>query len=178
MTANAGPIARNWELSAAALTLAATLSPVANGASRVFWGWASDRIGRETAMIIAFLAPGGVPVSGPHSRGDLRRAGSHSRSCSVYFTWGEIYSLFPSTVGGLLRHASRDVELRRPLHGEGRGVDHRRWFGAMLFERTGSWAPTFYGSAVMALIAAGLAVNLRASVSTAPAPVGVPATAK
>ena len=38
-----------------ALTLATTLSPLANGASRVFWGWASDRIGREIAMIVAFM---------------------------------------------------------------------------------------------------------------------------
>ena len=55
VTANAGPMARSWGLTAAALTLAATLSPLANGASRIFWGWASDRIGRETAMIIAFV---------------------------------------------------------------------------------------------------------------------------
>src|SRR4029453_15945758 len=46
VTANAGPMARSWGLSAAALTLAATLSPLANGASRGFWGWASDRLGR------------------------------------------------------------------------------------------------------------------------------------
>src|SRR5512132_2382502 len=40
-TANLAPIARSWGLTAAAVTLAATFSPVANGASRVFWGWAS-----------------------------------------------------------------------------------------------------------------------------------------
>src|SRR5205814_1522158 len=53
-TANLGPIARSWGLSAAAVTLAATLSPLANGTSRIFWGWASDKTGRENAMIIAF----------------------------------------------------------------------------------------------------------------------------
>ena len=35
------------------------------------------------------------------------------------------------------------------------------WFGALLFEQSGSWAMGFYGSAVMALIAAGMAVGLR-----------------
>src|SRR6185503_11353062 len=54
VTANAGPIAKTWGLSTLALTWATTLSPLANGASRIFWGWASDRIGREMAMIVAF----------------------------------------------------------------------------------------------------------------------------
>jgi OFA family oxalate/formate antiporter-like MFS transporter len=54
VTANAGPMARAWGLSAGALAIAATLSPLANGGSRIFWGWASDRIGRETAMVVAF----------------------------------------------------------------------------------------------------------------------------
>src|SRR5207247_8775155 len=55
VTANAGPMARSWGLTAGALTLAATLSPLANGASRIFWGWVSDRLGRENTMILAFL---------------------------------------------------------------------------------------------------------------------------
>src|SRR6185436_5416427 len=56
ITANAGPISKTWGLSAGALALATTLSPIANGASRVSWGWISDRIGRETAMTVAFVA--------------------------------------------------------------------------------------------------------------------------
>src|SRR5207247_1063696 len=52
VTANAGPMARSWGLTASALALAATLSPLANGASRIFWGWASDRLGRENTMIL------------------------------------------------------------------------------------------------------------------------------
>ena len=43
------------------------------------------------------------------------------------------------------------------------------WAGALLFEQSGSWAVGFYGSAVMALIAAGMAVGLRASNLTAKA---------
>ena len=41
--------------------------------------------------------------------------------------------------------------------------------GAFLYERTGSWATGFYISAVMALVAAVLAVGLRASQATAKA---------
>jgi OFA family oxalate/formate antiporter-like MFS transporter len=55
VTANAGPMARSWGLTAAALTLATTLGPLANGASRVFWGWASDRLGRENTMVLTFV---------------------------------------------------------------------------------------------------------------------------
>jgi hypothetical protein len=36
----------------------------------------------------------------------------------------------------------------------------------------------FYGSAIMALIAAGMALSLRSATATAKAPVGVPVTAK
>ena len=101
------------------------------------------------------------------------------RSSLVYFTWGEIYSLFPSVSGRLLRHAPCDVELRRALHGEGRRVDHRpAGLGALLFEQTGSWAMGFYGSAVMALVAAGIAVYLRAgSPSVRAKATRIPATA-
>ena len=35
------------------------------------------------------------------------------------------------------------------------------YVGALLYERSGSWATGFYGSAVMALVAAGIAYGLR-----------------
>ena len=34
---------------------AATLSPLANGGSRIFWGSVSDKLGRESTMILSFL---------------------------------------------------------------------------------------------------------------------------
>ena len=52
------------------------------------------------------------------------------------------------------------------------------WFGAFLYEQTSSWAMGFYGSAVMALIAAGMAVMLRAGRAPAGAVAGVPVAAK
>src|SRR5439155_8847014 len=95
VTANAGPMSKSWGLTAAALTLAATLSPLANGTSRIFWGWVSDRIGRETTMTSAFLLQAVclflVVVLGQRSGGWFAFT-----LVLVYFTWGEIYSLFPS----------------------------------------------------------------------------------
>ena len=161
VTANAGPIAKSWGFSAAALTLAATLSPLANGASRIFWGWASDRIGRENTMIIAFVLQAIclllVLAVGQQSRG----AGSRSRSCSS------------TSPGARSTRCSR----RRPPTTSAPATPRRTtrcstppkgvasiiggWVGALLFERSGSWAMGFYGSAVMALVAAGIAIGLR-----------------
>ena len=31
-------------------------TPIANGASRIFWGWVSDQTGREAAMVVAFCS--------------------------------------------------------------------------------------------------------------------------
>ena len=45
VTANAGPMAQAWGIPAAALALATSLNALANGGSRIFWGWVSDRIG-------------------------------------------------------------------------------------------------------------------------------------
>jgi len=177
VTANAGPMAQSWGLTAAALTLAATMSPLANGSSRIFWGWASDRIGRETAMVIAFVLQA-VCLLMVLSLGQSSGAWFTITLVLVYFTWGEIYSLFPSTVGDYFgtRHATSNYAVLYTAKGVasiiGGGV------GAMLYERSGSWASGFYGSAAMALVAAGLAFGLRASRTAKPVVVGAPVAAR
>ena len=123
VTANAGSMARSWGVSAAALTVAATLSPLANGGSRIFWGWASDRLGRENTMILTFLLQAaclGLVVT----VGQLSGAWFAATLVAVYFTWGH---LLPLPVDGrrLLRDAPCDLELRRPLHRERRCSGHR-----------------------------------------------------
>ena len=80
VTAQAGPMAQSWGITAAALTLAASLSPLANGASRIFWGWVSDRIGREPAMGIAFCFRRS-PSCWCWSSAACRAPGSRSRWC-------------------------------------------------------------------------------------------------
>ena len=96
----------------------------------------------------------------------------------VYFTWGEIYSLFPSTAGDYFgtRHATSNYGVLYTAKGVASIIGG--WFGALLYEQSGSWSMGFYGSAVMALVAAGLAVGLRASTAPSRAAVGVPAVAK
>jgi OFA family oxalate/formate antiporter-like MFS transporter len=168
VTANAGPMARSWGLTAAALTLATTLSPLANAGSRICWGWASDRLGRETTMIVAFLLHAGclflvVAV------GQLSGTWFALTLVLVYFTWGEIYSLFPSTAADYF--GTRDATSNYSVLYTAKGVASiiGGWFGAFLYEYSGSWAMGFYGSAVMALLAAGMAIWLRVTTAAAKA---------
>jgi OFA family oxalate/formate antiporter-like MFS transporter len=162
VTANAGPMARSWGLSTAALTLAATLSPLANGASRIFWGWASDRLGREYTMIVSFILQA-VCLYLVVALGQLSATWFSITLVLVYFTWGQIYSLFPATAGDYFgtKHATSNYAVLYTAKGTAAILGG--WVGALLFEQSGSWAVGFYGSAVMALAAAGLAVVLRAS---------------
>ena len=81
----------------------------------------------------------------------------------VYFTWGQIYSLFPATSGDYFgsRHATSNYAVLYTAKGV--AAIFGGWLGALLAEQSGSWALGFYGSTVMALIAAMMAVKLRSS---------------
>ena len=81
----------------------------------------------------------------------------------VYFTWGEIYSLFPSLTGDYFgtKHATSNYAVMYTAKGAASIVGGG--LAALLFERFGSWSAAFYGSAALALIAAVLAVGLRAA---------------
>ena len=174
VTANAGPMARSWGFS---ITLAATLSPLANGASRIFWGWASDRLGREITMIITFVLQAFCLVA-VATLGQISTAWFVMTLVAVYFTWGQIYSLFPSASGDYFgtRHATSNYAVLYTAKGVASIIGG--YVAALLYEQSGSWAMGFYGSALMALVAAVLAYGLRASQATArakAAKVAVPA---
>ena len=165
VTANAGPMAKSWGFS---ITLAATLSPLANGAARVFWGWASDRLGRENTMIFTFVLQALCLVA-VATLGQLSGAWFAATLVAVYFTWGQIYSLFPSTSGDYFgtKHATSNYAVLYTAKGVASIIGG--YAAALLYEQSGSWAMGFYGSAVMALVAAVLAYGLRASQATAKA---------
>jgi OFA family oxalate/formate antiporter-like MFS transporter len=174
-TANLAPIARSWGLSAAAVTLAATFSPVANGTSRIFWGWASDRTGRENAMIVAF-ALNAICLLLVLKLGQWSGAWFAFSLVLVYFTGGQIYSLFPATTGDYFgtKYATSNYAVLYTAKGVAAFIG--AWGGPLLFERFGNWDVAFYGSAALAVIAALMAFALRASVAAPRAArVGVPA---
>jgi len=82
-------------LGATTLTVALIVDNVMNGVARPFFGWVSDKIGREPTMALAFGA-GGIAywllgAMGTNPWAFVVFAGL------IFFTWGEIFSLFPST---------------------------------------------------------------------------------
>lgn len=78
-----------------ALTYAISLDRILDGFGRPFFGWVSDRIGREETMCIAFAA-GAVALAA------LSLCAGHPAAFVIvsgcyFMVFGEIYSLFPAT---------------------------------------------------------------------------------
>lgn len=100
-TAQLAPIAKDFGIAdnpllwgATVLSVALVVDNILNGLARPFFGWMSDFIGRELTMGIAFFL-------GACSYGLLIVAGHGGWTfviCAglIFFTWGEIFSLFPS----------------------------------------------------------------------------------
>ena len=78
-----------------AIVFALFLDKILNGLTRPFFGWVSDRIGRENTMFIAFaLEAVGILLLSQLGHDPVMFV---VLSGMVFFAWGEIYSLFPST---------------------------------------------------------------------------------
>jgi MFS transporter, OFA family, oxalate/formate antiporter len=165
VTAQLAPLAKDFAidnipvsilgLTMPALSFALSIGLVLNGASGPFFGWMSDRIGRENTMFIAFLLEGicifalfllahrpmlFVLVSG-----------------LVFFAWGEIFALFPATCTdiygrkfattnyGMLYTAKGTAALLVPL-------------ANLLTTTTGSWTAVFVAASALNIVAAALAL--------------------
>jgi OFA family oxalate/formate antiporter-like MFS transporter len=155
-SAQLAPIAQDFKLDTVsvtligitlpALTFALSIGRILNGLTRPFFGWVSDNIGRENTMLIAF----GLEAVGIWALSGL----GHDPvlfvilSGLVFFAWGEIYSLFPSTCtdvygmqyatvnAGLLYTAKGTASLLVPL-------------GNVLAAGTSSWHSVFVAAALM-----------------------------
>jgi OFA family oxalate/formate antiporter-like MFS transporter len=137
-----------------ALTFALALDRVLNGVTRLFFGWVSDRIGREQTMVIAFLLEAAVIFSmnwlGPHPLGFVLLTGL------LFFAWGEIYSLFPSTCADTFgsRYAAANAGLLYTAKGVASvGVP----LSSLVVAATGDWHVVFLATGAMNLLAAALA---------------------
>jgi oxalate/formate antiporter len=123
------------------LPLALSIDRVTNGATRPLFGWISDRIGRENTMLIAFGLEGTAMT--------LWLLARHSPvlfvllSGLVFFGWGEIFSLFPSTLTDTfgITHATANYGCLYIAQGVGSVLGGP--VAALLHESTGSWLPVF-----------------------------------
>jgi len=77
------------------LTVGLVIDNVLNGLGRPFFGWVSDKIGREQTMFLAFMLNAvSIWSLAQYGHGPIMFV---ICSGAIYFTWGEIYSLFPAT---------------------------------------------------------------------------------
>jgi MFS transporter, OFA family, oxalate/formate antiporter len=137
-----------------ALTFALSIDRILNGLTRPFFGWVSDQIGREQTMFIAFLIEGLGIIA-------LANLGTNPLmfvllSGLVFFAWGEIYSLFPSTVTdtfgatyattntGLMYTAKGTAALLVPF--------------TSIIAAKGNWHPVFMAAAALNIVAALMAI--------------------
>jgi len=160
-TAQLAPIAKDFKIADVPVNILGFVLPalsfaligdrILNGLTRPFFGWVSDHIGRELTMLIAFILEGiGILF--------LFQLGQNPvmfviLSALVFFAWGEIYSLFPSTNAdtfgskfaaanaGLLYTAKGTASLLVPL-------------SSVLTAATGNWHAVFVTAAIMNVAAA------------------------
>ncbi len=151
-TAQLGPIAKDYGISdtaifmgASTLSVALVLDNVLNGLARPFFGAISDRIGREPTMALAFIL-GAISywllaVAGHTPWAFVLCAGL------IFFTWGEIFSLFPSTCTDTFgpKYATANASLLYTAKGTSAFLVP---LANVLKSATGSWESVFLVAAV------------------------------
>ncbi|MCJ2070454.1 oxalate/formate MFS antiporter [Methylobacterium sp. J-030] len=125
----------------AALPFALTFDRITNGLTRPFFGWVSDRIGRERTMTIAFLGEACAIALLLHFRENAYAFALLSGV--VFFAWGEIFSLFPSLLTDAFgtRHATTNYGFLYTAQGVGSLLGGP--IAALVHDAAGGWAPVF-----------------------------------
>jgi MFS transporter, OFA family, oxalate/formate antiporter len=143
-------------LGLAALPFALTVDRLLNGFTRPFFGWASDRIGRENTMGLAFgLEAAAILLLLLFSR---NAPAFVVLSGLVFFGWGEIFSLFPSTLADTFgtRYATTNYGFLYIAQGVGSILGGP--VAAAMRVATGSWTPVFGVAVAMDIATALLAL--------------------
>jgi OFA family oxalate/formate antiporter-like MFS transporter len=125
----------------AALPLALTIDRITNGLTRPFFGWVSDRIGRENTMGIAFLMEACAVTAMVLLRDNT--LAFVLLSGVVFFGWGEIFSLFPSTLTDTFGTKSATTNYGFLYMAQGVGSVLGAPVAALIYAKAGSWLPVF-----------------------------------
>jgi oxalate/formate antiporter len=143
---------------AAAVPLALTIDRFTNGLTRPFFGWVSDRIGRENTMFIAFALEACAMAMWLATRGNPLLF--VLLSGLVFFGWGEIFSLFPSTLTDTFgaRHATRNYGCL--YIAQGIGSIFGGPLASLLHDAAGTWASVFYVAIAADALTAILAITV------------------
>ena len=163
VVSNVGPFAKEFHVAdalvfgMAALPLSLTLSRLTNGLTRPFFGWVSDRIGRETTMALAFSLECAAilvlfaVIDQPALFVVLTGL--------VFFGWGEIFSLFPATLTDTFgpKYAATNYGFLYIAQGVGSILGGP--VAAFLKQSTGSWTSVFIIVAILDAVTALLAIT-------------------
>jgi OFA family oxalate/formate antiporter-like MFS transporter len=165
VTSNVGPFAKEFKVAdvmvfglMAALPLSLTLSRVTNGLTRPFFGWVSDHIGREATMALAFaLEAVAILVLFAFLDHPLLFV---VLTGLVFFGWGEIFSLFPSTLTDTFGPKFAATNYGFLYIAQGVGSILGGPAAAFLKQQTGSWLAVFIIVACLDALTALLAITV------------------
>jgi OFA family oxalate/formate antiporter-like MFS transporter len=162
VVSNVGPFANEFKVAnvlvfgTAALGLSLTLSRITNGLTRPFFGWVSDHIGRENTMALAFALEAAAIlvlfafIDNPTMFVVLTGV--------VFFGWGEIFSLFPSTLTDTFGPKYASTNYGFLYIAQGVGSIFGGPMAARVHEWTGSWTAVFILVACLDALTAILAI--------------------
>ena len=139
------------------LVLAIEVNRILNGFTRPFWGWVSDRIGREITMFIAFMLEALAVFA--LLQMISRPVWFILLSGLAFFAWGEIFSLFPAITGDLFGRTWATTNYGIVYTAKGVASIFAGPVAALASAKTGSWVTIFWvmiacdvAAALMALL--------------------------
>jgi OFA family oxalate/formate antiporter-like MFS transporter len=161
-TAQIAPIAKDFNVAdvvilfgASTLSVALIVDNICNGGARPLFGWISDQIGREYTMAIAF-GLGGIAYW-------LLGAFGYAPwafvvfAALIFLTWGEIFSLFPSTCTDTFGTKFATVNLSLLYTAKGTSA-FLVPVANLIKSSTGSWHMVFAVTAIMNFVVVVLAL--------------------
>jgi OFA family oxalate/formate antiporter-like MFS transporter len=161
-TAQIAPIAKDFNVGdvvilfgASTLSVALIVDNICNGGARPLFGWISDNIGREYTMAIAF-GLGGIAYWLLGTLGHAPWA-FVVFAALIFLTWGEIFSLFPSTCTDTFGTRFATVNLSMLYTAKGASA-FLVPVANLIKGETGSWHLVFVVTAIMNFVVVALAL--------------------